>query len=506
MLLAFNKSLIGLSLIASSTLLLGCGGSSGGGNTVTPPPVVVTNTAPVVTGEASPTVAENQTIVGTYTATDAQGDAITFALGGADAALFSIDADGNLSFITAPDFDNGEVGPYTVVIVATDDGEGNLSSDFTAQVSVSNEVDPSVRAVVQTIAPDFVSGSEVVFMDGQSHQVSSGFYIKARTDYTIDTYRSSIYHIGSFQIDTIDKYDASNPETQIWDHTTQDSEDPTSRNPYALISVSQSKAYLLRYGSDKVWIVNPQSQQPEGFKTGELDLSAYNLLADDGENPNAAAAVIADGKLFIAMQRFSGTFSAGGTAYVAVFDTTTDAEIETNANSEDAVKGIPLTGTNPLENSLISANGKVYVTTSKSFLSADLAQSRIEEIDLTDYSVRDILNATDIENNTAITIKGSAIVSAEKGYFYTSLFDENFNETSSLFEFNPTTGAIIAQGIGNSGNEAINHITLDKSNILWVSAAFHGAPGVDLIDTATNTKIGSRMLTELDPGVIRFVE
>ncbi len=46
-------------------------------------------------------------------------------------------------------------------------------------------------------------------------------------------------------------------------------------DPYALVSLSETKAYLLRYGSDKVWVVNPQAENSEDFKIGELDLSGY---------------------------------------------------------------------------------------------------------------------------------------------------------------------------------------------------------------------------------------
>lgn len=506
----FKKSLLSLAFVASSTLLAACGGS-GGGSPATiaaptlppPPPPAPVNTAPVVSGETTPMVAENTTLVGVYTATDAEDNAVTFTLGGTDAALFTIDAEGNLSFVTAPDFDNGETGPFEVVVIATDDGEGNLVGEFTIEVSIGNVVDPAVNAVVQTIAPDFLS-SEVVFMDGQTQQVSNAFYVKAKSDYTIDTYQSSIYHIGRFSADTIDKYDTANPDAQIWTHSTQDAEDSDSRNPYALISLNDTKAYLLRYGSDKVWIVNPQEQQLENFKIGEIDLSAYILTGNTNGTPRPSAATIVDGKLYIAMQRLSD-FWAPDTAYIAVFDTTTDEEIETNANADDALKGIPLAGMNPIENSVISANGKIYVTTSGQSFPLELSTSQIEEINLTDYSVRSILTAADITDNSTFVIKGSVVVSEEKGYFYTSAWADSV-ESSTLYEFNPTTGDIVTTDVGGNGTETISYVTLDKSNILWVSIANSTNPGVDLIVTETNEKTGVRLSTVLNPKDIRFVD
>lgn len=365
-----NKHMFAASTLFTALLLGGCGGS--GGTSVEPPS---TNTAPSISGDASPTVAENQLTVGTYTATDTEGDTLTLSLTGANAGLFSIDADGNLSFVTAPDYDNGDIGPFEVTIVATD--TGGLTGSITLAVSVSNEIDPATNAIVQTIAADFVSGSEVMFIDGQSKQVTGPYYVKTQTDFSVDTYGNNIYHIGSFFIDTIEKYNADSPDTQLWRYSTQDAGDSTSRNPYTIVSLSDEKAYVIRYGSDKVWIVNPSvaADDMDNFKIGELDLSAYNLPGTVGGTPNPAAGIIVDGKLYISMQRFSDNFGEIGTGYVAVFDTQTDSEIETNASDADTVMGIPLAGTNAARNGLVYNSGKVYVTTSKQFGSTDITLS-----------------------------------------------------------------------------------------------------------------------------------
>lgn len=496
-----SKQVFAASTLFTALLLAGCGGSSS--NNPDPQP---TNTAPSVTGEAAPTVAENQLVVGSYNATDPEGDNLTLSLTGANADLFAIDSEGNLTFVTAPDYDNGEVGPFEVTIVATD--TGGLTGSITLAVSVSNEVDPATNAIVQTIAADFVSGSEVMFIDGQSMQVTGPYYVKTQTDYSVDTYGSNIYHIGAFFIDTIEKYQADAPDNQIWSFSTQDAGDSTSRNPYTLVSVSDEKAYLIRYGSDKVWIVNPSvsSNDSANFKIGELDLSAYNLPGSVGGTPNPAAGIVVNGKLYISMQRFSDDFQQIGAGYVAVFDTETDTEIETNASDADSVMGIPLTGTNAARNGLTYRDGKVYVTTSKPFFSADISMSRIESISTEDYSINSVLDATAIADNTTATIKGTLVVSNEKGYFYTSEYDASFNELSTLYQFNPSSGEITATDVGGNGTETISYATLDKANIIWMSMANPTNPGVDLIDTETNSKIGNRLATQLNPKVIRFVD
>lgn len=357
------------------------------------------------------------------------------------------------------------------------------------------------QALVQTVAPDYTS-SEVVLVDVENEQVQTGLYIKDKSDYTLAANGDDIFHIGRYFIDTISKYNASALETEVWTFSTQDNEDSISRNPYSLVFASANKAYLLRYGSDKVWIVNPQASQAEDFKIGELDLSAY-VENNSSNTPNPSAAVIHNGLLFIAMQRLDDNWSAQ-TAYVAVFDTETDMEMETNASTSDSVKGVPLAGLNPLEHSLYAFDNEVFVTSRDSYSSFDFSGSKIEAIDVNNFSRRDVVLGSDLSAN----IKSAVVVNENKGYFYTSqsVYEPSYHEVSSLYEFNPTTGEVTAENVAGSGSEGINFITLDEVNYLWVSVASNESPGVDVVDTDTNLKYLERLLTDLNPSKIVFLQ
>lgn len=118
--------------------------ASGGGDdapTVPPPPV---NQSPSFTSAPTASLAENGTAVTTVTATDSEGDAITYAIaGGADANLFSIDpSTGTLTFKAAPDFetpaDANSDNRYDVTVSATD-GTSTVTQDLV--VTVTNEND-----------------------------------------------------------------------------------------------------------------------------------------------------------------------------------------------------------------------------------------------------------------------------------------------------------------------------------------------------------------------------
>ncbi|SDE30434.1 Carbohydrate binding module (family 35) [Paracoccus isoporae] len=98
---------------------------------------------PVFSGPQALQIAEGQTDIDLVTATDADGQDISYAItGGADAALFDIDpATGALSFVSAPVY-SGAPGEdsYDVEITATD--EAGASSVQAYTVSVSEAVEP----------------------------------------------------------------------------------------------------------------------------------------------------------------------------------------------------------------------------------------------------------------------------------------------------------------------------------------------------------------------------
>ncbi len=104
----------------------------------------VNDNAPVIVSAGEVSVRENGTEVITAAAEDADGDALTFSLSGADAALFTIDpATGLIAFINAPDFENpadeGGDNIYNVIVTASD-GLNEVTQDLAITVTDQNEV------------------------------------------------------------------------------------------------------------------------------------------------------------------------------------------------------------------------------------------------------------------------------------------------------------------------------------------------------------------------------
>lgn len=146
------------------------------GDTVTTQAVRITvndvDEGPAITSGASASVAENSAgVVYTAAATDPEGAAVTYALTGDDAALFSINAvTGEVSFVTPPDFEaptdaDGD-NVYDVNVVASD---GGVESSQAVAITVTD---------VDEGAPVFQSASSVTLGEGDW----VNFYTAVATD------------------------------------------------------------------------------------------------------------------------------------------------------------------------------------------------------------------------------------------------------------------------------------------------------------------------------------
>ncbi|MES2904247.1 MAG: cadherin domain-containing protein [Pseudomonadota bacterium] len=114
-----------------------------GGTTTQNVAVAVTNVneAPVITSSTTAAaIGENQTGVAVYTATatDPEGNGITYSLGtGGDNGLFSINAtNGTVTLNASPDFETKAT--YTFTVVATDNASPALSSSRTVTLPILN--------------------------------------------------------------------------------------------------------------------------------------------------------------------------------------------------------------------------------------------------------------------------------------------------------------------------------------------------------------------------------
>ena len=137
------------SVILATAILAACGGGGGGGGGDygggggggygNNPPTITNSTS-------SYSAVENQTGAFLVTATDSDGDALTFSItSGADSSLFSINTTGSVTFNTAPDFevpgDSNADNVYELE-VRVSDGSASDSQAFTVTVTNDTSDDP----------------------------------------------------------------------------------------------------------------------------------------------------------------------------------------------------------------------------------------------------------------------------------------------------------------------------------------------------------------------------
>ncbi len=140
-------------------VLTGCGG---GGSSSAPP--LPANAAPQFTSPGTASVVENTTgTILTLTASDPDGDAITFAItGGADAAAFQL-AGASLQFRQAPDFerpaDSNRDNVYNLTVTAQDSRGASTSANLVVTVTNSKE-----GIAVRRIATGFTDPAAASFL------------------------------------------------------------------------------------------------------------------------------------------------------------------------------------------------------------------------------------------------------------------------------------------------------------------------------------------------------
>ena len=137
-----------INILLPLLILTACGGGGGGGSGYgggddgyNP------NNPPVIDGSTtSYSVIENQTSAFTVSATDADGDSLTYSVsGGDDGALFNISSVGVVTFIAAPDFElpsDANTDNAYLLTVSVTDGTASASANFT--VTVTNDASDDV--------------------------------------------------------------------------------------------------------------------------------------------------------------------------------------------------------------------------------------------------------------------------------------------------------------------------------------------------------------------------
>ena len=392
-------------------------------------------------------------------------------------------------------------------LTACDDSDDNNST----------APDTEEKVVVSTAAADFSSGAHAVIGTESPYD--------ALTELNPDVSNLAVRARGAdffrFNRDThtVAKYDIENPETPVWEHSLDD-----GANPHDLVFLSDSKAYLLQYQKDNGLIVDPSAAEAGQFVTNTtaLDLSAYaNDTSSDADGydavPQMQSGVVVGDRAYLVMQRLiddpEGGFSKiQETAYVAVFDTRTNTEIDTNPNT-DGLKGIKLAVRNPGHIVHDEANNQLVIGAAGDYEPASSDENStsggVETINLADtdcsdgscYSTNQILD----DSQGIGEVMGIAVADADTAY---AIGYKGWGD-SGLYAFNPQDGTLETENgspkaIANLSGTNLGDIAMSPSGKLWVGVGDSNDPGLTVIDPNDHSVVVERISTTLNPGSIAF--
>ena len=296
------------------------------GSNRTNQPVAITVTdvndnTPSFTSATSVSVAENQpvdSVVYRATATDADGDTLSYSLSGTDAARFTINpATGAVRFTASPDFENpGDADRDNVydIVVTASDGDNSTNRDVAITVTDVNDNTPS-----------FTSADSVSVAENQT--VDSVVYRAMATDGDGDdlTYSLSGTDAARFTIDPntgevrfIAPPDAENPDDaggdNIYNITVTASDGDNSTDHDVAITVTNV--------NDNI----PSFTSPDSASVAENQTSAYTAMATDGDG---------DALTYGLSGTDAALFTINGNTGVVSFRVAPDFEMPGDANGDN---------------------------------------------------------------------------------------------------------------------------------------------------------------------------
>ena len=251
---------------------------------------------------------------------------------------------------------------------------------------------------------------------------------------------------------------------------------PNSGNIHDIVFVSPHKAYITAYGGQNLVCYNPSIGEPTGKA-----ISLGHLSAPGASVPNMDRAILFQGKAYIGLHRFKGSFTEIDTGYVAVVNPETDS----------AEKSIALIKKQP--QGMYIYEGKLFVACTGLYDS--IGDGGIVVVDLNAGNLSEVVVE---ESALRGNVSDVLILNATKGYAIAA--DEN--NTNFLISFNPTTGNVISR-IDDGG--VPSDFLIDDGK-LYIASRSKNEHGIIVLDTHTDTRISGPHDVGLPPNRIALLK
>ena len=254
-------------------------------------------------------------------------------------------------------------------------------------------------------------------------------------------------------------------------------------NPHDIEIVAPDKAYISRYGTASLLIVNPQ----DGAELGEIDLSAF---ADADGLPEVSQIVRVGDRLYLSCQRLdrNGGWGPADVSYLIVVDLATDALVDVDPDAE-GVQGIALSAANP--NSMAVVGEQIVVGVVANF------GDRAGGVEIVDTATNRSLGLVVSEEDLGGDITSMVLVDQNRGYAVVG--HENF--ANSVRPFDLSSGAVGAP-LENISGGFIPSLAVDGDRLIVAdrgSSADPASAGLKFYDAATGAFLSGPIDTGLPP-------
>lgn len=256
-------------------------------------------------------------------------------------------------------------------------------------------------------------------------------------------------------------------------------------NPVDMVFAG-NKAYVLRYNTASILVVNPAATNQGEFELGDIDLGGFD---DDGV-PDMIDGFVYDGRLYVVLQRLTN-WTPESNGLVVAIDTATDTVIDLDAETPGA-QGLELLVKNPWWCSQV---GETF------YISGHLWDGSLDQgVVALDADGGNALQQRMALSEAALgmPLTGLAVFDDTFGLFYSSQWVEEgseWREVGSAIRFNPTTGETgAALPVPSPGGGVIL-----TRGIIHTGSRDIEAPGLYCVDALTNELVGTPLSTDLPP-------
>lgn len=259
-------------------------------------------------------------------------------------------------------------------------------------------------------------------------------------------------------------------------------------NPHDIAFASPTKAYVTRYESPDLWIVNPQT----GTFLGAIGLGAY---ADHDGIPEMDRMVAVGPLLFISLERIDrpGGFQPDDSALVAVVDMRADTLVDCDP-ALPGKQAIHLQLTNPVTTfQFDAATSRLLIGCAGAYGALDGGIEWIDPVNLVSGGVA--IAETELGGDVSDVVW----VGPQKSYAIIADLAAN----TSLVRWSSATGTLLGT-LWSPGGYSLSDVEATGTGELWVCRNSFSGSALRVFSTATDTQSGAELHCTLPPTAITF--